>query len=115
MPVKIRINTPLTAFENDIADVVRLFYGEGAATTYDEICDGVLVHEHVLEHGVWSETFELTIGDASIKRSISADACLDGGLEEKRQLKRLVKRCCYQLFKEHTGRTPVASGSSVPV
>ena len=106
MPVKIRINTPLTAFENDIADVVRLFYGEGAATTYDEICDGVLAHEHVLEHGVWSETFELTIGDASIRRSISADACLDGGLEEKRQLKRLVKRCCYQLFKEHTGRTP---------
>ena len=42
--VKIRIVTPLTAFENDIADVVRLFYGEGAATTYDEACDGMLVH-----------------------------------------------------------------------
>ena len=30
----------------------------------------------------------------------------DGGLEEKRQLKRLVKRCCYQLLKRYTGWTP---------
>ena len=35
-----------------------------------------------------------------------SDAVTDGGLEEKRQLKRLVKRCCYQLLKRYTGRTP---------
>ena len=29
-----------------------------------------------------------------------------GGLEEKRQLKRLIKRCCYRLLKEVTGRRP---------
>src|SRR5699024_7225921 len=27
-------------------------------------------------------------------------------LEEKRQLKRLVKRCCYQVLKAYTGRHP---------
>jgi len=104
--VKIRIVTPLTAFENDIADVVRLFYGEGAATTYDETCDGLLVHEHALHEGQWRETFALTIADCHEEQTICAEACLDGGLEEKRQLKRLIKRGCYQLLKRHTGRTP---------
>ena len=104
--MKIRIITPLTAFENDIADVVRLFCGEGSATAYDEACDGVLVHTHGFDEHTWNETFTLTIGDISMEQTISGAACLDGGLGEKRLLKRLVKRCCYQLFKQYTGRTP---------
>ena len=104
--MKVRILTPLAAFENDIADVVRLFYGEGAATTGDECCDGELVHNHALDGGVWKETFSLHLGACCAEYSLSAKAYLDGGLEEKRQLKRLVKRCCYLLFKRHTGRTP---------
>lgn len=104
--VKIRIATPLTAFENDIADVVRLFYGEGAATTYDEACDGTLVHEHALVGDTWKEAFVLTLGDDHVEQTIEGKAYFGGGLEEKRQLKRLVKRCCYLLLKRHTGRTP---------
>ena len=102
----IRIVTPLTAFENDIADVVRLFYGEGAATVSDGPCDGLLVHEHTHEDGMWQEAFSLIIGDHRVEQSLRGEACPVGGLEEKRQLKRLVKRCCYQLLKRHTGRTP---------
>ena len=104
--MKIRIITPLTAFENDIADVVRLFYGEGAATTEDDHCDGILTHSHTLVDGAWNETFVLSISEECVEQTISGAACLDGGLEEKRQLKRLVKRCCYQLLKHYTGRTP---------
>ena len=105
-PVKIRVITPISAFENDIADVVRLFYGEGAATVAGEECDGLLEHWHELEDDCLKEAFRLTIGDVSAEQELSGSACHDGGLEEKRQLKRLIKRCCYQLFKRHTGRTP---------
>ena len=104
--MKLRVITPLTAFENDIADVVRLFYGEGAVVVPGEAYEGELVHTHALENGVWYETFALNIGEASCTCACDAPAYIDGGLEEKRQLKRLVKRCAYQLFKEHTGRTP---------
>ena len=105
-PVKIRIVTPLTAFENDIADVVSLFYGEGAVAVPGEAYDGMLVHTHELRGGHWIETFELSIDSATCSHTDNAPAYMDGGLEEKRQLKRLVKRCTYHLFKAYTGRTP---------
>ena len=105
--MKIRIITPLTAFENDIADVVRLFCGEGSATSADEVCDGLLLHRHDVVGGdMWNERFDLTIGDQTAFYELDAPAFFDGGLEEKRQLKRLIKRCCYLLMKQYTGRTP---------
>ena len=103
--MRIAVHTPLTAFTNDIADVVRLFYGEGAAVAPDEPCDARLLHTHALEDGVWQETFTLCAGTDKKTQSLCAQAVF-GGLEEKRQLKRLIKRCCYQLFKETAGRRP---------
>ena len=90
---------------NDIADVVRLFYGEGAAVTLQEAHDAVLTHTHALEGGVWIECFSLS-SDPGASVLLRGEAVTCGGLEEKRQLKRLIKRCCYQLFKQHTGRRP---------
>ena len=90
---------------NDIADVVRLFYGEGAAVTMQEAHDAVLKHTHALEDGAWIERFSLS-GDPDAAVSLRGEAVTCGGLEEKRQLKRLIKRCCYQLFKRVTGRRP---------
>ena len=104
--MKIAINTPIEAFNNDIADVVRLFYGEGAAVNPGEFCDAELIHTHSTDAGSWIERFELVVGSNKTDHSLSAPAVFDGGLEEKRQLKRLIKRCCYQLFKAYTGRTP---------
>ncbi len=49
--MKIAIETPFEGFRNDIADVVRLFYGEGAAVTTKEEHDAVLEHTHALENG----------------------------------------------------------------
>ncbi|MGN0757687.1 MAG: coproporphyrinogen dehydrogenase HemZ [Candidatus Ventricola sp.] len=104
--MKTAIDTQLPQFQNDIADVVRLFYGEGAAVTPQEPHDASLVHTHRLDGSQWCEVFTLTVGDERLSLDMRADAVTDGGLEEKRQLKRLVKRCCYQLLKRYTGRTP---------
>ena len=104
--MKTAIDTQLPQFQNDIADVVRLFYGEGAAVTPQEPHDALLVHTHRLDGSQWCEAFTLTAGDERLSMDMRADAVTDGGLEDKRQLKRLVKRCCYQLLKRYTGRTP---------
>lgn len=103
--MKIAIHSSILPFQNDIADVVRLFYGEGAAVMPDEAHDAVLWHEHAQREGEWIERFTLVTDAHSHERTLGAPAVL-GGLEEKRQLKRLVKRCCYLLFKEYTGRHP---------
>ena len=104
--MRIAIDTPLTQFTNDIADVVRLFYGEGAAVSMQEPHDAELSHTHTLDNGVWIECFALSGGPAATFVTLRGDAISGGGLEEKRQLKRLIKRCCYRLFKCVTGRQP---------
>ncbi len=104
--MKIAIVTPLESFQNDIADVVRLFYGEGAAVTMLEEHDAVLEHTHEVRDGEWHECFSLSGGPQATFITMKGEAVSCGGLEEKRQLKRLVKRCCYRLLKQVTGRRP---------
>lgn len=104
--MRIAIETPFEGFRNDIADVVRLFYGEGAAVTAQEMHDAVLEHTHTLENGVWIEGFSISGGPTCTFVTLRGEAVTGGGLEEKRQLKRLIKRCCYRLLKEVTGRRP---------
>lgn len=104
--MRIAIQTPFEGFANDIADVVRLFYGEGAAVTMADTHDAELVHTHELAQGMWTEAFTLALEAHSLHETLSGEAVTCGGLEEKRQLKRLIKRCCYQLMKKMTGRQP---------
>ena len=104
--MKTAIDTQLPQFQNDIADVVRLFYGEGAAVTAAEPHDALLVHMHQADGEIWREAFTLTTGGTCLSGELEAEAVTGGALEEKRQLKRLVKRCCYRLMKQFTGRTP---------
>ncbi len=103
--MRIAVHTPLEGFRNDIGDVVRLFFGEGAAVAEAESADAQLVHLHEEREGRWTERFTLKTDRESKTHELSATA-VSGGLEEKRQLKRLIKRCCYQLLKGHTGRQP---------
>ncbi len=98
--------TPFEQFRNDIADVVRLFYGEGAAVAMDEAHDAELVHTHQMEDGAWIESCSLSGGPSAVFVTMRGEAVTDGALEEKRQLKRLIKRCAYKLFKQVTGRQP---------
>ena len=104
--MRIALDTPLTGFTNDIADVVRLFYGEGAAVTLQEEHDALLTHTHTAQGGMWIERFSLAYGDQAEEEMLCGEIADCGGLEEKRQLKRLVKRCCYQLLRRYTGRRP---------
>lgn len=104
--VIVAIHTPFSGFLNDIADVVRLFYGEGSAVEPGEHSDAVLIHTHELIGDLWNECFVLRCGEHCQEHHLSAAAVLSGGLEEKRQLKRLIKRCCYQLLKDYTQRRP---------
>ena len=104
--MKIAIQTPFEGFANDIADVVRLFYGEGAAVTMADEHDAELEHTHEMEDGAWIECFSLSGGPTAVHVTLRGEAFTCGGLEEKRQLKRLIKRCCYQLMKQVTGRQP---------
>ncbi|MBR5224655.1 MAG: coproporphyrinogen dehydrogenase HemZ [Clostridia bacterium] len=103
--MRIAVHTPLEGFRNDIGDVVRLFFGEGAAVMENEEAEATLIHLHETEADVWQESFVLTADGKSFSQALSAPV-VSGGLEEKRQLKRLIKRCCYQLLKEYTGRQP---------
>ena len=103
--MRIAVHTRLESFRNDIGDVVRLFFGEGAAVTEAEAADAQLVHVHEQTDGLWTERFALTVADQGVENALSAPV-FEGGLEEKRQLKRLIKRCCYQLLKSYTGRQP---------
>ena len=102
----IAVKTQLPAFQNDIGDVIRLFYGEGAAVEAEQTADMRLTHTHNEQDGMWTECVELTDGNGLAEKEILSAPVACGGLEEKRQLKRLVKRCCYQLLKRVAGRRP---------
>ena len=104
--MKIAVKTPLSAFQNDIGDVVRLFYGEGAAVEAGQEADAQLVHRHDEREGQWHERFILTDANGREEHNALSAPVVSGGLEEKRQLKRLVKRCCYMLLKRVSGRQP---------
>ncbi|MCR4708170.1 MAG: coproporphyrinogen dehydrogenase HemZ [Clostridiales bacterium] len=103
--MKIAVFTQLPAFLNDIGDVIRLFYGEGAAVFPESDADAQLFHEHVDVGECWRECFLLRTGEMERRIEKSAPA-VRGGLEEKRQLKRLVKNTAYALLKDFTGRKP---------
>ena len=104
--MKIAVQTSLPAFQNDIGDVVRLFYGEGAAVEETQQADARLTHIHEEADGEWRETFVLTDCSGRTERNTLSAPAVFGGLEEKRQKKRLIKRCCYMLFKRLSGRQP---------
>ncbi|MBP3656889.1 MAG: coproporphyrinogen dehydrogenase HemZ [Clostridia bacterium] len=106
--MRIAVSTPLESLRNDIGDVIRLFFGEGAAVLPDEAHDAFLTHSHEDDGICWTEAFALRCGDAEERHALSAPVAeqTENGLEEKRQLKRLIKRTLYQLLKQHTGRRP---------
>ncbi len=104
MDVKIRIETPIDEFTNDLADVIRIFFGEGA-TDATEAPDGFLCHRHTAEGEEFQEVCVLTVGDASYTGSAEGKVA-GSAVERKRLFKRLVKRACYSAMTEFTGRHP---------
>ncbi len=99
--MKIRIETDTPEFAGDIADVVRLFFGEESAVFSGG--DALLRHAHREEDGLWTETAEWLPGGARWSRTGEAAS---EPLEARRRRKRLTKQACYDALKAAAGRKP---------
>ena len=103
----IRVFTPETGFVQDMADVLRLFYG-GAPIFFNEEGEADLRVEHAVsrQNGRWCDQF--TGGPVSVFHLQGADGA--GELEQKRLRKRAVKLALYEYCKKRTGvRSPWGS------
>ena len=96
----IRVFTPETGFVQDMADVLRLFYG-GAPIFFNEEGEADLRVEHAVsrQNGRWCDQF--TGGPVSVFHLQGADGA--GELEQKRLRKRAVKLALYEYCKKLTG------------
>lgn len=99
----VRVFTPETGFCQDMADVVRLFYG-GETVLFNEPGAADLAIEHTVrrENGAWLDVF--SGGGASVSRAQERDG--GDALEKKRLRKRAVKLALYALLKRLTGVRP---------
>ena len=99
----IRVFTPETGFVQDMADVLRLFYG-GAPIFFNEEGEADLRVEHAVsrQNGRWCDQF--TGGPVSVFHLQGADGA--GELEQKRLRKRAVKLALYEYCKKRTGVHP---------
>ena len=99
----IRVFTPETGFVQDMADVLRLFYG-GAPIFFNEEGEADLRIEHAVsrQNGRWCDQF--TGGPVSVFHLQGADGA--GELEQKRLRKRAVKLALYEYCKKLTGVHP---------
>ena len=99
----IRIFTPETGFVQDMADVVRLFFG-AEAIFFNEEGEADVRIEHAVhrEDGHWRDQFGG--GPVSVSRAQGADG--EGELEQKRLRKRAVKLALYEYCKKLTGVRP---------
>ena len=96
--------TPTVRFANDLADVMRIFWGDMALKINEPGGDVTVVHTEEVLDGVRVCRMEMTgryTGGARDSRPVSDDALL-----EKRYHKRLIKQTLYAVMKRVTGRTP---------
>ncbi|HML49734.1 MAG TPA: radical SAM protein, partial [Clostridia bacterium] len=99
------LQTNLPAFANDLADVVRLML-PGSAVREAEATEGArLIHAHIWADGFWQERCTWSDGEATLEQRWAVPA-VEGGLAEKRTLKRALKQCCYYLLKRVAGIAP---------
>lgn len=102
--MKIRIETTVEGYRNDIGDVVRLFYGEHAIADAGQE-DATLFHEQVTAGGRFEERICFVYQNREKTQVLTGDSS-DDELELKRRQKRLIKQACYSILKEISGRKP---------
>ena len=100
----ISLMTPTPQFANDLADVVRSFWG-GAQFRVNEPGGEITVsHTETEENGIRRCRIAMTgmySASAEKSKAVSPDPLL-----EKRYHKRLIKQALYDVMKQVTGRTP---------
>lgn len=109
--MRIALHTDTPQFFADIADVVRVFYGEPVIGAPEEDIAGnapeaYLRHTHAEADGYWCESFSWTQSGNTYSHSTRAER-VEGDLLSKRLLKRAIKLCCYMLLKRMTGQQPL--------
>ncbi len=97
--VSLRLETDTPGFFGDICEVVRLFW-PGAAIALDQ-GETVLRHTHQRQGDQWIERWQLEEHQALYQAP-----AVEGGLAEKRCLKRAVKTGCFLLLRQITGVNP---------
>ena len=104
MNPSISLMTPTPHFANDLADVVRIFWGGAQFRINEPGGEIVIAHTEREENGVRFCRVEMTgsaEGNAEKSQAVSSDPLL-----EKRYHKRLIKQALYDVMKQATGRTP---------
>lgn len=97
--VSLRLDTDIPAFYSDICEVVRLFWPD--AQIQLDAGERVISHRHARQGDEWVEIWQL-----DGRRAVYRARAVEGGLEEKRCLKRAVKTGCFLLMKQLSGRCP---------
>ena len=104
MALTVSIETPTPQFSNDLADVVRIFWGDAAFRVNEPGGDVTIRHTENVQNGVRVCSMEMSgaySGAMEKSREVSEDSLL-----EKRYHKRLIKQALYDIMKQVTGRTP---------
>lgn len=94
--MKLQLTTPMPAIENDLCDVLRLFFGE------IELCEKGAVLTVV--HSVDEAGHHASVGEC--RCSVPLPEPSPDALEEKRRYKRAAKSALYGALKAHTGQKP---------
>ncbi len=100
----VSILTPTPQFANDLADVVRIFWGSVEVRVNEPGGDVTVFHAEQVTQDVRACVIDMTgqfTGHAAASRAVCADLLL-----EKRYHKRLIKQTLYEVMKQVTGRTP---------
>ena len=105
-PMKVSLYTPTPAFANDMADVIRVFFG-----SIDLMVNAPGGELTVTHTETWVEETGMRLCRVQadgIKHAAFEKAAPKSGdpLLEKRLHKRQIKQCVYAVMKEWTGRTP---------
>ncbi|MBR6186007.1 MAG: coproporphyrinogen dehydrogenase HemZ [Clostridia bacterium] len=100
----VSLMTPTPQFANDLADVVRIFWGN-AAFLVNETGGGVTVrHTESAQNGLRACRMEMTGGYAGAMENVRPVS--DDPLLEKRYHKRQIKQALYGVMKQVTGENP---------
>ena len=96
----IRLITDAPEFFSDLGDVLRLFYGDVQISLAEG--EDVYAHRFIDRDGLWTDTWR----HGSDSFTLAQPACAGDPLEVKRQRKRQIKLCLYDLLKALTGAHP---------
>ncbi len=104
----IQFTTNQPGFYNDMADVIRLFFGMEKVSAEESGVELAIDHRFEERQGQWVERCELIrLGQASIAREMSFDAVQSAdSLLVERLKKRNAKLCLYALLKQDRGFSP---------